>query len=190
MIIHGATLAVSIYLGFTLTNHIQGQDDKHFLVILAVLMIVAILSSSIGKLISNKIFLSISANMHARMVKQCLGTNITFFEENTCGLIINRFSKDVKELDNFLFTFLQCTDYIVKCLFSSIIIIYRYPVLLLLAVGQIWYLKRLRHLCMCATRDTIRLKFSLMSSVYTLIQDSLNGLPTLKCMDQIGFFMK
>ena len=38
---------------------------------------------------------------------------------------------------------------------------------------------------MCATRDTIRLKLSLVSPVNSLIQDAVNGLPTLKCMNQI-----
>ena len=147
------------------------------------LIFVAILSSSIGKLLSNKVFMSISKKMHLKMVDKCVNTNITFFEENTCGTIINRFSKDVKELDGFLFLFLECTDYIVKCFFSTVIVIYLYPGLLVFVAFQVWYLWRLRYKCMCATRDTIRMKFSLMSPVNSLVQDAINGLPTLKCMN-------
>ena len=109
------------------------------------MIVVAILSSFLGKLISNKIFLSISSKLHNKLVQAILETNITFFEENTSGRIINRFSKDVKTLDQFLFTFLEMTDYAVKCVFSTIIVIYLYPALLFIGVLQMIYLIRLRH---------------------------------------------
>jgi ABC-type bacteriocin/lantibiotic exporter with double-glycine peptidase domain len=118
-----------------------------------------------------------------------LQTDLSFFEENTCGRIVNRFSKDVKTLDQFLFVFLEMTDYTVKCAFSTAIVIYLYPVLILFAILQMFYLIRLRKQCLFATRDTIRMKFSLVSPVNSLIQDAVNGLPTLKCMGKIQFYM-
>lgn len=36
-------------------------------------------------------------------------------------------------------------DYIVKCVLSTMILIYLYPGLIILAVGQLWYLLKLRH---------------------------------------------
>jgi ABC-type multidrug transport system fused ATPase/permease subunit len=147
------------------------------------MILVAAVSSSLGKLLSNKIFMSISLRMHNNMVKSCINTDLVYFEENTCGRIMNRFSKDVKTLDNFLFTFIEMTDYAVKCFFSTVIVIYLFPGLIVVAAIQLFYIWRLRYLCMFATRDTIRLKYSLMSPVNSLIQDAINGLPTLKCMD-------
>jgi uncharacterized membrane protein len=58
---------------------------------------------------------------------------------------LNRFSKDVKALDQYLTTFLQMMDYIVKCVLSTMILIYLYPGLVILAAGQLWYLLKLRH---------------------------------------------
>lgn len=58
---------------------------------------------------------------------------------------MNRFSKDVKALDQYLTTFLQMMDYIVKCVLSTMILIYLYPGLVILAAGQLWYLLKLRH---------------------------------------------
>lgn len=87
-----------------------------------------------GKLISNKIFLTISSRIHQKLVESLLNAEITFFEENTTGRIVNRFSKDVKTLDYFLFVFLEMTDYVVKCSFSTIIIIYLYPILIIFAI--------------------------------------------------------
>ena len=82
------------------------------------------------------------------------------------------------------------TDYTVKCAFSTIIVIYLYPWLIVFAVIQMIYLIKLRRKALCATRDTIRLKFSLVSPVNSLIQDAVNGLPTLKCLGKINFYMQ
>jgi ABC-type multidrug transport system fused ATPase/permease subunit len=44
------------------------------------------------------------------MVNSVLKTKIKFFEENTQGRILNRFSKDVAAVDRIIFTFLDMTD--------------------------------------------------------------------------------
>lgn len=66
---------------------------------LSILIAVALVSSFLGKLLSNKIFLSISSRLHNKVVDSVLRTDLRFFEENTSGRIVNRFSKDVKTLD-------------------------------------------------------------------------------------------
>jgi ABC-type multidrug transport system fused ATPase/permease subunit len=50
------------------------------------------------------------------MVDSVLNTKIKFFEENTHGRILNRFSKDIETLDRILFTFLDMIDVIFKTL--------------------------------------------------------------------------
>lgn len=191
VVINICTVAVSIYLGLTLTSKLNATDEQtNYIIVLSIIIVVALLSSFLGKLISNKIFLSISSRLHNKLVSSILHTDLAFFEENTCGRIVNRFSKDVKTLDQFVFVFLEMTDYTVKCMFSTAIVIYLYPALILFAVLQLMYLIRLRKQGLCATRDTIRLKFSLYSPINSLIQDAVNGLPTLKCLNKIQFYMK
>ena len=112
-----------------------------------------------------------------------LGTEISFFEKNTQGRILNRFSKDVETMDNLVFMFLEMIDYIVKCCFSIGIVVFLSPWIILLALASLCYLLRLRRKCLLVTRDTIRLKFELMSPVNSLIQDAINGLPTLRCLN-------
>ena len=46
------------------------------------------------------------------MVESVLKTKLKFFEENTNGRILNRFSKDVGVLDNIVYTYLDLTDVI------------------------------------------------------------------------------
>jgi hypothetical protein len=77
---HLSTVAVSIYLGLTLTNIFSDHSDSNFLVILGSLILVAIVSSSLGKLISTKIFLTMSQRLHDKMMESVVHTNVMFFE--------------------------------------------------------------------------------------------------------------
>ena len=63
------------------------------------------------------------------------------------------------------------------------------PKLIVVVIGSIIYLTHIRKRCLSVTRDTIRLKFALMSPVNSLIQDAVNGLPTLRCLKQKDHFM-
>lgn len=63
------------------------------------------------------------------------------------------------------------------------------PWLLIVAVASLCYLVRIRRRCLSVTRDPIRLKFALMSPVNSLIQDAINGLPTLRCLRQRHHFL-
>lgn len=54
--------------------------------------------------------MEINQRIHDRMVSNVLNTKLKFFEQNTQGMILNRFSKDVQTLDKIVFTFLEVTD--------------------------------------------------------------------------------
>lgn len=150
--------------------------------ILISIVVLALVSSCFGKMISNKVFIGLSKRVHRAVANRVLTAKIVFFEENTQGRIINRFSKDVGTLDNFVFTFLEMTDYIIKCTYSLGIVLYLCPWLILLVGVSLVYLVRLRRKCLHTTRDPIRLKYSLMSPVNSLIQDAVNGLVTIRCL--------
>ena len=128
--------------------------------------------------------------MHDTIVKKVLATKIVFFEENTQGRIINRFSKDIQTLDRLVFTFLEMIDYLIKCALSLIVIISVAPALILVALLSGLYLLHIRRICISVTQDPVRLKFALMSPVNSLIQDAINGLPTLRCLNQKDYFLQ
>ena len=79
-------------------------------VVLVSIITFAILSSFIGKFLSNKIFMGINRRLHDIIIQKVLYTGINFFEENTQGRILNRFSKDVATMDNIVFTVLEMAD--------------------------------------------------------------------------------
>ena len=196
MVINGCSVAVSLYLAFTLTQRFSeqpenvGARDKEYNLFLSLIILVALLSSFGGKYISNKIFMIINRRIHNAMVQSVLNTHISFFEENTQGRILNRFSKDISTLDNLVFCFLEMIDYMVKCFFSLAIIVFVVPWLIVVVLISLVYLLHLRKRSMYTTRDCMWLKMTLTSPINSLIQDAVNGLPTLRCMGKQDYFMQ
>jgi len=88
--------------------------------------------------------MSISKRLHDTTVMALLASHISFFEQHTHGHILNRFTTDIKTLDNFVFAFLEMIDYFVKCLTAVIIVIYLYPTVLLFIIPSVVYLMHLR----------------------------------------------
>jgi len=88
-----------------------------------------------------------------------------------------------------VFNFLEMIDYFVKCTFSFGMVIYVCPWVVVIAIFSTIYLVRIRRICVLITQDPIRLKFALMSPVNSLIQDAVNGLPTLRCLGQKQYFI-
>ena len=164
--------------------------DRKYNLYLSLIIIGALVSSFAGKYISNYVFMRINQRVHREMIKSVIETHIRFFEENTQGRILNRFSKDIQTLDNLVFTFLEMVDYVVKCFFSLALVVWVQPRLLIVIILSLMYLIRLRGNSLYATRDCMRLKATLMSPINSLITDAANGLPTLRCLGKKDFFMK
>jgi len=104
-------------------------------------------------------------------------------------MILNRFSKDVDTLDKIVYTFIDVTDYIVKCTITVIVVVISCPLVLVVALLSLYVLVRLRRINLHCTRDTYRLKAGLMSPINSLIQDSINGLATIKAFQQESYFL-
>ena len=93
LIINLCNLAVSLFLAFSLTqmftdgaNHTEEErkDQTYWYNVgLSSIIVFALLSSFVGKFLSNKIFMGINRRLHDRITKRVLDTNIVFFEENT-----------------------------------------------------------------------------------------------------------
>jgi ABC-type multidrug transport system fused ATPase/permease subunit len=174
VVINLCNLAVSLYLAFTLTERFvaTGEDadhDRKYNIQLSLIIVGALASSFIGKYVSNYIFMQINHSVHREMVRSVLHAQLKFFEENTSGRIINRFSKDISTLDNLVFTVLEMIDYMVKCFFSLALVVWIVPWLLLVVGLSLIYLLRLRKKSIFVSRDCMRLKSTLTSPVNSLI---------------------
>jgi hypothetical protein len=69
--------------------------------------------------------MEINQRIHDKMVTNVLNTKLKFFEENTQGMILNRFSKDVQTLDKIVYTFLDVTDVRLECDYYDYKIVHR-----------------------------------------------------------------
>ena len=69
--------------------------------------------------------MEINQRIHDKMVTNVLNTKLKFFEENTQGMILNRFSKDVQTLDKIVYTFLDVTDVRLECDYCDYKIVHR-----------------------------------------------------------------
>ena len=94
IVINVCTLAVSLFLAFSLTKRFsesedslteneRAQRDRYYNIVLTSLILFALLSSFIGKFLSNRIFMGINRRLHDRITRRMLNTGIVFFEENT-----------------------------------------------------------------------------------------------------------
>ena len=152
------TMGVSLYLSYALTLRFnssqEGLDEaekrkleaEYDMALLSIISI-SLFASFIGKWISNMIFMRINKRLHNDIVKSVLRTKLQFFEENTQGRILNRFSKDISTLDYLVFDFLEMVDYFTKCILSIGMVIIVSPWLIGIAMCSLIYLVRLRKKC-------------------------------------------
>ncbi|CDW76184.1 multidrug resistance-associated protein 4 isoform x3 [Stylonychia lemnae] len=154
-------IAVSGYLAYSLSNKLNqatAEDQTKFNITLSILMVSSIFF---------QFFLQINQRLHDKMVEGALNTKIKFFEVNTNGRILNRFSKDVKVLD----------------------IIVSVPWVLIIAIISMIYLTKIRRVNLHIQRDGYRLKSGLMSPINSLIQDTINGLTTIRAFGRWEYFL-
>lgn len=175
MIINLNAIGVSLFLAYTLSRKLSTTDEydnlnqESYNVILVLIMLSSIVTTFVGKYISNQYFMGINKRLHNELIRKVLNTKLEFYEVNTHGRILNRFSKDVNQMDKIVFTFLDMVDYIIKVIYSTLIIVISCPYLIILVLMSCYYLKWIRRITMHCTRDTYRLKALLMSPINSLI---------------------
>lgn len=157
ILINMSVSSLSLYLGITLQGGDAGSErslDQSLIIIMCATLAITIF----GKFVSCLIFMSINKNMHQKVMKSLIYTNMAFFDENTSGAIINRLSSDFKTTDMIVFSFLEMIDYIIKCLFSVFFIVISNPWTIFIVFFQFYYFGRLRTRILNITRDCFRLK--------------------------------
>ena len=77
------------------------------------------------------------------MFESILDSKMQFFEENTAGGILNRFSKDVNGVDQLTFWLLMFFDYLMKSLCTVTVIMVTCPWLVVLAIASLFYYNKI-----------------------------------------------
>jgi len=178
ILINISTSSLSFYLAYALSNlGFDEEDDAssqkgppdNLGGVLTLIVVVCLIVTVIGKVTSSFIFMQINRNLHSACVKSLISTNMQFFDENTSGRILNRMSRDIAVSDQIVFNFLEMIDYIIKCMFSIVFIVYSSPIIVFVVIAQLYYFWVLRKKVIISTRDCFSLKQVLNSPIVSLI---------------------
>lgn len=139
VLINIATSSLSFYLAIALSNISEGKQNdlsEHSSLggNLILIVVICLVTTIIGKMTSSMIFMSINRSLHSKIVSSVILTNMQFYDENTSGRILNRMSKDIAVSDQIVFNFLDMVDYIIKCSFSLVFIMFSSPVTIIVVI--------------------------------------------------------
>uniref|UniRef100_A0A452DVR8 Multidrug resistance-associated protein 4 n=1 Tax=Capra hircus TaxID=9925 RepID=A0A452DVR8_CAPHI len=127
------------------------------------------------------ILVNSSQTLHRRMLETILNAPVLFFNSNPIGRILNRFSKDIGQMDDLLpLTFLDCiqTFLLVVGVVGVMVAAIPWTAIPVIPLGIIffalqWYFLR-------TSRDVKRLECTTRSPVFSHLASSLRGLCTIR----------
>ncbi|GFN98107.1 multidrug resistance-associated protein 4 [Plakobranchus ocellatus] len=137
-----------------------------------------------------KIAVDAAQSLHNTMFSRILRANISFFDTNPVGRILNRFSKDVGHMDDLLpvtfFDFVQCALLILGIVLVAGVVnpwvfIPTFPLAVLFVLVRKYYLQ--------TSRSIKRLEGTSRSPVFSYLSASLQGLHTIRAMRMQERFM-
>ncbi|XP_034117135.2 probable multidrug resistance-associated protein lethal(2)03659 isoform X3 [Drosophila albomicans] len=147
------------------------------------LNLAVIIFTVIRTLLFTKLAMRSSANLHNAMFCGITRASMYFFNTNPSGRILNRFSKDIGQIDENLPSILLDVIQIFLTLTGIIVVICitnPYYLLLTLGLGVIFYY--IREFYLKTSRDVKRLEAVARSPIYSHLSASLNGLPTIRAL--------
>lgn len=151
-----------------------------YLVIIVAIIVVALLRS-LGFF---EMCMKASIRLHKRMFISILTSPMKFFHDNSHGIILNRFSKDMGTVDeNLPFLFSDALQLGLNALGISIIVGIVNPIFFGISTGIFIGFYVMRRLYLSTSRDIKRLEGTTRSPVFTHINASLQGLTTIRAFN-------
>ncbi|KAF5211793.1 hypothetical protein E0198_001337 [Clavispora lusitaniae] len=134
--------------------------------------------------------LAASKHFHDRMATSVLRAPMSFFDTTPMGRILNRFSDDVAVLDQqYMWTLMSLCQISIETIAKLSIVIYNLP-LMILVIGVLFFLYNyFRSQFIPTSREFKRLKSALRSPVFSHLQESVNGVESLRAYGEIERFI-
>nr|XP_039268765.1 multidrug resistance-associated protein 4-like [Styela clava] len=156
-------------------------DTNFYMIIYACLTAITYICIWVRAIMHFYLCVSSGIHMHKKMFYAILRSPIRFFDTNPSGRVLNRFSKDIGQIDDLLpltfFDFLYIFGLIASILILAIIVNFMVAVITLpLVVVFFW----LRQYYLKTSRDIKRLEGSTRSPVFSLLSSTLQGLTTVR----------
>ncbi|XP_033150157.1 probable multidrug resistance-associated protein lethal(2)03659 [Drosophila busckii] len=178
--------AADVFLSFWVDknkNIAASSTDQMDLYYFTALNLAVIIFTLVRSLLFYKLAMRSSTQLHNAMFRGITRAAMYFFNTNPSGRILNRFSKDLGQIDELLPTIMLDVVQVFLTLTGIIVVICitnPYYLILTLALGIIFYY--IREFYLKTSRDVKRLEAVARSPIYSHLSASLNGLPTIRAL--------
>ncbi|KAI2795848.1 Multidrug resistance-associated protein 7 [Blomia tropicalis] len=127
--------------------------------------------------------------LHDRLLNSVMQTALLFFDLTAFGIIINRFSSDVFNVDDALpFTLNIFLAQLSGLMASLIVTVYGMPWIFILVVPLIIPYYLIQKYFRATSRELKRLSAVSLSPIYSQLDDTIQGLTTIRAFAQVGRF--
>ncbi|GEQ67234.1 hypothetical protein JCM33374_g898 [Metschnikowia sp. JCM 33374] len=122
-----------------------------------------------------------SKYFHDRMANSVLRSPMSFFDTTPIGRILNRFSDDISVLDQqVLWSLTLFVSFLIECFTRLAIVVFNLPFMLVVIACLLFLYNYFRNRFMPASRELKRLKSASRSPVFSHLQESINGVETIR----------
>uniref|UniRef100_A0A7N8XKF2 ATP-binding cassette, sub-family C (CFTR/MRP), member 4 n=1 Tax=Mastacembelus armatus TaxID=205130 RepID=A0A7N8XKF2_9TELE len=172
-------------------NVTKELDVDFYLGVYGGLTAVTIVLGFVRNLVLFNVLVRCAQSLHNRMFNAIIRTPVCFFDINPIGRVLNRFSKDIGQLDSnlpwtfvdFIQVFLQIVGVIAVA--ASVI-----PWILIPVLPLLLFFLYLRRYFLQTSRDIKRLESTTRSPVFSHLSSSLQGLWTIRAFGAENRFQK
>lgn len=134
--------------------------------------------------------LAASKFFHDRMAESVLRAPMSFFDTTPIGRILNRFSDDVSALDQrIMWSLMTLCEMLIDTSTKLAIVIYNLPFMIVVIIILFFLYNYFRKRFIPASREFKRLKSSLRSPVFSHLQESINGVESLRAYGERDRFI-
>jgi ATP-binding cassette subfamily C (CFTR/MRP) protein 4 len=149
--------------------------------IYSVIILTAIVVTLLRSLAFFKMAMNASKNLHNQMFHALLQTSMRFFDTNPSGRVLNRFSKDMGAIDEFLPRVLMDAIQILLVMSGILLMVTvanYYMVVAIIVIGALFF--KVRTWYVATAKDVKHLEGITKSYVYSHLNSSLNGIITIR----------
>uniref|UniRef100_A0A0N5C8T7 Multidrug resistance-associated protein 5 n=1 Tax=Strongyloides papillosus TaxID=174720 RepID=A0A0N5C8T7_STREA len=169
----------------------ENEHTTYYASIYAISLVFLFFSALIKAMVFVKVSLKASTNLHNKMLHSVLHAVVSFYDSTPVGRILNRFSKDVDEVDVKLpFSSEAFLQNMITCIGFLAVIAWVFPLFILFCIPMMALFAIFFTLFQSGIRSLKRTENLSRSPLYDHITASVEGYATIKCYHQTENFIK